>query len=325
MRKQKRTLWSAVGLSLVIVVAAGAGCSRVARLVLTPLERIDLPVVRNIRLRSSASSREGERIVRRAIIAYGGERNWANLEGYELRMIWKKYDGGRVIENPARVQLKLGVPPQIRIQFEKLNQVHGLGDQGGWVTIRDQPDRNPEFLAQARFTCTILAFFLSLPFNLTDPGVVIQHAETKVYAGTIYDVVTVGFTGAGHPWPDDTMQLWLRQADSRIDRCFFISTAKDSGFDEPPDLLPPHYLLIQWQNHSLEAGVPLPKLWSYHRAEKDGTMKKKLFDIEVESVLSRRSFMPVLFREPKITAPSPKKPGLGADRPSSTPPLGSTP
>lgn len=319
MRNPGRTLQLAVGAALAVSLVAGSACSRIVDGILGPARRLNVPIVGR---GSSAggSSKAAEKIVRRAIAAYGGQKKWTNLEGLEARMVWKEYTGRRVDENPALVQLKTGSPPQIRIHFEKLDHVYGLSDQAAWVTIRDEPDRNPEFVAQARYTCTVLAFLLSLPFNLTDPGVVLQGAETKIFAGTIYDVVTVGFTGGGHPWPDDTMQLWFRQGDSRLDRCFFLSTAKESGFGPPPN-----YLLIQWRNHSMEAGIPMARTWSYNRAEPDGTMKERLFDIEVESVLTKRSFLPVLFREPRVAPPPMRRGPLTPGRSPTTPPITPTP
>ena len=288
----------AVVLLLGLLGAGGSGCSRALDVARGSLEKIHLPSIRARKLGSSRSSRAGERIVRRAIEAYGGRRYWERLEGVELKMVWKEYVGGQVDENPALVQLRPGSPPQLRIHFEKLDHVYGLGDQDAWVTIRGEPDRNPDFVAQAKYTCTVLSFLLSLPFNLTDPGLIIRSAESRPFAGAIYDVVTIGFTGAGYPWPDDTLQLWLHQANARLDRCFLISTAESSGFGPPPN-----YILIQWSNHSQEAGVPLPRTWSYFRAEPDGTLKEKMFDIEVESALGNRSFMPVLFRLPEVAPP----------------------
>jgi len=255
------------------------------------------------------SSPPARRVINAAISTYGGMRNWRATEGLELEMVWKTYEGTRVIEDPALVQMATTPAPQIRIHYSKIDQVLALGDKGPWAMVRGQPDQSPSIVERAHYTAATMSFFLSLPFYLKDRGVVVRGVETKNWGGQVFDAVTVGFQGGSYPWRADMMTLWFRRPTSVLERCFFVSTGKGSGFDPPPN-----YRWITWENHTPLNGIPLARRWSFFRAESDGTMKEKLFDIEVTSAMGNRSFLPVLFREPVIEPRIQRLPLVGGEK-----------
>jgi hypothetical protein len=290
------------------VMAAGATGCRLGRWSLSPFRRSGPPdPTRPKRSWFFSPSRAAKKTVREAAKSYGGIRNWKAIEGLELEMVWKTTEGGRVVEDPALVQMATSSLPQIRIYYSKLDQTSALGDKSAWAMMRSQPDHSPPLVARAHFTSAMMQFFLSLPFNLNDRGVVVRDVETKAWGGPVYDTLRIGFQKGGtYPWPGDTMTLWLRRPTGMIERCFFVSTAQGSAFGPPPN-----YLWVTWENHTPLNSVPLARRWSFFRAEQDGTMKEKLFDIEVQNAAANRSFLPVLFREPIIEPPPPKSPLRG--------------
>ena len=297
-----------------IAIAAGCGvaCARLSRLVLAPAEKLSQPFRhRSEQSRQVGSARAARRVIRYAIDTYGGKRAWKAREGLELDMTWKTYEGARIVEDPALVQIALSPQPQIRIYFSKLDRVFALGDQGPWVRLRGQADRDPDLVARAHHTAATMAFFLSLPFSLTEPGVVVRGTETKTWGGMNFDAVTIGFRGDGYPWQRDSMTLWFRRPNALLDRCFFASTAEGSAFGPPPN-----YLWVFWKDHVPMGGFPLARRWEFVRAESDGAMKEKLFDIDVTSAVANRSFLPVLFRQPIIDPRVRRLPGIGTVRPS---------
>jgi hypothetical protein len=298
------------GLSLLLVAALAvlAGCGTVRRFVRLPrVPFLSKPAASSRtapeRPLGFFARRATQRFIKGAIKAYGGARNWRETEGLELDMVWKTVEGGRVVEDPALVQMAVGSPPRIRIYYSKIDQTFALGDRGAWAMMRQQPDRTPTLVDRARYTAVIMNFFLSLPFNLTDRGVVVRRLETKIWGGQTYDTLTLGFDKGAYPWRGDTMTLWFRRPTTVLERCLFISTAVGSAFGPPPNSL-----WITWENHVSLNGIPLPRRWSFFRAEADGAMKEKLFDIEVTNAAGNRSFLPVLFREPVIEPPIPRMP-----------------
>lgn len=228
-------------------------------------------------------------------------------------MVWKTYEGARIVEDPALVQIATTAQPQIRVHYSKLDQVIALGDKGPWAMLRGQPDRNASIVDRAHYTAATIQFFLSLPFNLKDRGIVIRGAETKIYGGQVFDTVTMGFRGGSYPWQADAMTLWFQRPNALLVRCFWVSTAKGSDIGPPPN-----YLMITWENHVSLSDIPLARRWSFFRAESDGTMKEKRFDIEVTSAVANRSFMPVLFREPVIEPRIQRLPVVGGEKTTPT-------
>jgi len=285
---------SKIAVAVLTIVIAFAGCGLSGRSRQSVSDAAPKPQT------GSLSRRAASKIIREAIKAYGGRQAWMAREGIELETAWKSYEGGRVSEDPARVQILPGNPTRIRIHYTKLDQVFGFGDQGAWVTMHGQSDKNEQFVARARFTAKMLAFFLVLPFNLTEPDVVVHGGETLQWGGEMFDAVTIGFRSGGEwPWPGDSMTLWFRRPTHMLDRCFFVSTAGGTAFDQPGKS-PPNYVWIRWENLVPLDGVPTPRLWSFFRAEASGAMQDKLYDVEVTSAQGRLSFMPILFREPVI-------------------------
>jgi hypothetical protein len=310
-RPLRRTIILVVAAALAIVTGC-ATARNLGRRVLSPLRKSPQPYQTQPKgLSGFFSLRAGQDVIKNAIATYGGMRNWKAIEGLELEMVWKTVEGARVVEDPALVQMATGSPPQIRIYYSKLDQTFALGDKGPWAMMRGQPDRSPGLVARAHYTTVMMNFFLSLPFSLYEGGAVIRDVETKTWGGQTYDAVTVGFQGGTYPWQADSMTLWFRRPNSVIERCLFISTAPGSDFGTPPNSL-----WVTWESHVPLNDIPLARRWSLFRAEKDGAMKEKLFDIEVSSAVANRSFLPVLFREPIIEPPVPRSP-ISGEKPTS--------
>ncbi|MCX8037227.1 MAG: hypothetical protein N3D11_09335 [Candidatus Sumerlaeia bacterium] len=239
---------------------------------------------------------KGGALIRQSIEAYGGSKAAAALrEGLEIEAVWKTPEADRVAEDPALIQMVVGPPMRIRIHFTKVDQVFAAGDQGPWVMMGGKGDKSPEFVGRAQFTAAMMAFFLSLPFNLKDPGVVIRDVTTRTYAGDTFDIATVIFHGGDYPYPDDVMMLWFKRPTYLLDRCFWVSTAPHSSFGPPPN-----YVWIFWQNHGRVRDVMVARRWSFVRSEASGALRDKMFDIEINDAIANRAFLPVLFRQPII-------------------------
>lgn len=296
------TIRAMAALALFTFALNGTACRRISQLALSPFKKSASPAPRqpkrSFRLLPSWPSWPSwsvNPVIRQSLAAYGGKEAWKAREGVELEMVWKTFEGTRTVDDPALVQMVTGSPTQIRIHFSKLDQVFALGDAGPWVMLNGKPDDSPEFVARSHYTAATMAFFLSLPFSLTDPGVVIHETEAKTWGGDTFDVVTVGFRGSNYPWHDDTLALWFRRPSFLLDRCYFVSTASGSAFGPPPN-----YIWILWQEPTQLNGLQLARRWSFLRSDTTGAMKEKMFDIEVANAVPNRSFLPVLFRKPII-------------------------
>lgn len=307
---RRRSVYFLAVVAVAVTVCCATGCGWLRRLAGRPAEKPSRPRPHLLAPSGQArSSRAARKVVRQAIVTYGRGQAWKAREGLELEMTWKTYEAARVVDDPTLVQIALGPQPQIRIHLSKLDRVFALGDQGPWAMIRGRPDRDPGLVTRAHYRTATMAFFLSLPFNLNEPGVVVRDTETKAWGGANFDAVTIGFPEGRYPWPNDSMTLWFRRPNALLDRCFFVSTA--AGSDLGP---PPNYLWVFWKDHAPADGLPLARRWEFVRADRDGTMKEKLFDIEVTSVVAKRSFLPVMFREPVIEPRVRRLPTVGGRR-----------
>lgn len=295
---RERSMMRKVGPPAVVAaaVAIAMACARLGDIASAPgrvLARV-VPFAGG-RASQSGSAKDARKVIGQAIRAGGGLRAWKALEGLEFQMTIETYEGGRVTKDPALVQMAIGGPRQIRIHYSKVDQTFGLGDQGPWALLRGNPDRNPVFVARAHFTTVLMNFMISAPFNLAEKWVLPQSVEQRVWGGDVFDAVTVGFRRDGYPWPGDSMTLWFKRPDLRLDRCFFVSTAEGTAFGRPPN-----YLWIFWRDYQRLDGIPFASRWSFYRSDDRQKLGERLFDMVVERAFTHRSFLPVLFREPII-------------------------
>lgn len=230
----------------------------------------------------------GQALLAEAVDAAGGMASWEAVEGGTFTRVHTVFDED---EQPVRVVTErhafgLGDGGGIVMQTSAGDAVARIGRDGTgyWATLNGEPV-DPEPLAhemdmmcesdECTPTCSMeLAFYrFSMPFKLTDPGVVPTHGGSAMLAGRPVSLLHVGFKeGVGN----DRWTLYVDDETKLIRKIDYFENADLDAIDTPPQE-------IYWSDHRAENGVVLAHRQTYYRANGTKLEEYDIRDVDLAS------------------------------------------
>lgn len=172
----------------------------------------------------AAIDRKAEEVARRAIEAAGGEAAFARTQDLAFRRTVIRYgpDGAERERVTQRVLVKF--PDKVRVEFPGPEGpvVQGYSSGGPWMTVSGARATDPKVLddrvaGPSRF----LLFQLRWPWNLKDPGVVLQYKGEGMVADRPVHILGVTFLPGTGPTPEDQYLFYVNKETYRLESVWY--------------------------------------------------------------------------------------------------------
>ncbi len=237
----------------------------------------------------------GKALLAEAVEAAGGLEPWRLVEGGTYTRLHTVYDED---EQPVRVvterhAFRYGDDGAIVMETTS-DAGHariGRNNDGYWASL-DGEEADPEELAremdlmcesdQCTPTCSMeLSFYrFSMPFKLTDPGVISTHGGTTMLAGRTASLLQVGFEeGVG----GDRWTLYIDDETKLIRKIEYYENADEDAVDTPPQE-------IYWSDHRIVDGLVVSHRQTYYRANGTKLEEYVIKDVDLRTPVPDERF-----------------------------------
>lgn len=197
-----------------------------------------------MRFDPSRSDPRALEISRAVMKAMGGDEAWNNLQylRFDFASVrdgatnvirshwWDKYTGRHRVEGKTRE----GDPFVI---LSNINTREGDAWKSG---VKLEGDEERAFLDNAYGYWVNDTYWLTMPYKLNDPGVILVYAGEEKLDGTMYDKVMLSFDNVGLT-PNDRYWAWINRETRLMDQWGFVL----KGGEGPPT----RYRWNNWQKH----------------------------------------------------------------------------
>lgn len=237
----------------------------------------------------------GEALLADAVEAAGGMAPWNAIDGGTFTRVHTVFDED---EQPARViterhAFRHGEDGGIVMETTKGSDIARIGrsNDGYWATLNGEPvapeplARDMEMMCESDLctpTCSMeLAFYrFSMPFKLTDPGVIPTYGGSATLAGRPVSLLHIGFEdGVG----GDRWTLYVDDETKLIRKIDYYENADLDAVDTPPTE-------IYWSDHRAEDGLVLAHRQTYYRSNGTKLEEYVIQDVDLTSPVSDAVF-----------------------------------
>lgn len=237
----------------------------------------------------------GEALLADAVEAAGGMAPWHAVDGGTFTRVHTVFDED---EQPVRVvterhAFRYGDDGGIVMETSGGGDVARIGrsNSGYWATLNGElvaPGplaQDMDMMCESDLctpTCSMeLAFYrFSMPFKLTDPGVVPTYGGSATLAGRPVSLLNIGFEeGVG----GDRWTLYVDDETKLIRKIDYYENADLEAVDTPPTE-------IYWSDHRPEDGLVLSHRQTYYRSNGTKLEEYVISDVDLTSPVSEAVF-----------------------------------